>query len=334
MSDQDKAMKTIFNDPVKFADFVNANVFSGAQVITADMVEPLDIEMIIPLKYWKDRFKYFSRVRDVFKSIRWDDGSETFFLCFGVEGQNEIDYTMVHRIMAMNAISYLQMAEGQRKENKASPCGSKYLKSGAEFMSGLKKGQRLPPVITFVFYTGMEPWNAPLSLYEAVEIPDELKKYVPDYHINLVWGADKEGLENYKSSLYNIIKFLWLSRTGEIDMAEDMSMSAEEAVAVAKLSGNKQLEKIVREKRGEVNMPNELVRVLNERADEKARQMAGPMAEKMAGPIAEKMAEKMAEQKDKETAISLYKDANMTSDTISRTLRRPVSEIETWISEP
>ena len=42
------------------------------------------------------------------------------------------------------------------------------------------------PVVTIVLYFGKTPWKKPLSLYDALEISDDLKPFVSDYKINLI----------------------------------------------------------------------------------------------------------------------------------------------------
>ena len=42
------------------------------------------------------------------------------------------------------------------------------------------------PVVTIVLYYGKQPWNVPSSLYEAMDIPEELRPLVSDYHANII----------------------------------------------------------------------------------------------------------------------------------------------------
>ena len=42
------------------------------------------------------------------------------------------------------------------------------------------------PVVTIVLYFGKTPWKKPLSLYDVLEISDDLKPFVNDYKINLI----------------------------------------------------------------------------------------------------------------------------------------------------
>lgn len=62
-----------------------------------------------------------------------------------------------------------------------------------EFLSGLRKDDKLIPIITAVVYLGGEPWDGPQSLYEMLDIKNEdLKKFIPNYWINLISPADMD----------------------------------------------------------------------------------------------------------------------------------------------
>lgn len=66
----------------------------------------------------------------------------------------------------------------------------KRLKTPGEFLSGLKKEDRLHPMISICVYYGEDDWDGPLSLIDMLNIPEELKSIVADYKMNLV--QDKE----------------------------------------------------------------------------------------------------------------------------------------------
>lgn len=62
-----------------------------------------------------------------------------------------------------------------------------------EFLSGLRKGDKLIPIITAVVYFGDEPWDGPRSLFEMLDVRDErLYRFLSDYKLNLISPADME----------------------------------------------------------------------------------------------------------------------------------------------
>lgn len=59
-----------------------------------------------------------------------------------------------------------------------------------KYANGMPKGTKLVPVVSLVFYIGAEKWDGPRSLYEMLDIPDNMKGWamqtMPDYKINLI----------------------------------------------------------------------------------------------------------------------------------------------------
>ena len=89
------------------------------------------------------------------------------------------------RMLLYDSVQYGDQLKKKRKDNKK----AKNLKSSAEFLSGIHKGEQLTPVVSVVFYYGDSPWDGPLSLEEMICLPDdaaELKEYLPRYKVHLV----------------------------------------------------------------------------------------------------------------------------------------------------
>ena len=103
------------------------------------------------------------RIRNIERDVakRWIR-NQIRIACFGIENQSGADRDEVLRVYAYDGAEYrIQLL----KENKNNP---RY------------------PVITLVLYFGYDNhWNAPLTLHEAIDIPDFLKPFVPDIRINL-----------------------------------------------------------------------------------------------------------------------------------------------------
>ena len=65
--------------------------------------------------------------------------------------------------------------------------------SGNEFLSGMAKDEKLNPVTTIVFYHGEDPYDGCTNLHDMLEFNKEnktFKRFVADYHINLIKGDD------------------------------------------------------------------------------------------------------------------------------------------------
>lgn len=73
-----------------------------------------------------------------------------------------------------------------------------------EFLSGLRKGDKLIPIITAVVYLGDSTWDGPRSLFEMLEVPDRrMYNYLNDYKLNLISPMDmsEEDFEKFHTDL-------------------------------------------------------------------------------------------------------------------------------------
>lgn len=163
-----------FNDV--FADIINGVLFDGKQVVSEHALENV-----------KDRSQYkFNNIiheqeRDLAK--RWIP----YKICFALYGlEHETD---AEPYMPMRIIGY----------------------DGAAYRGQLTKRERDRPnfpVITIVLYFGTKHWDQPRTLYECMNIQENLKPFVSDYKINVVEVAfldDK--LDNFHSDFRIIAEY-------------------------------------------------------------------------------------------------------------------------------
>ena len=126
--------------------------------------------------------------RDVLK--KWVK-KNACILMVGVENQTQKDGTISLRIMNYNASVYQRLLSHKRP---------------------------LVPVITFVLYFGLEkPWEKAKSIYELIEVPGALEKFIPDFRAKVIdLGAlEDETIESFQSDMKEIAKFIKLSRQGK-----------------------------------------------------------------------------------------------------------------------
>ena len=133
-----------------FADLVNGALYHGKQIVKPEELTEQDGEL-----------RSISE-RDIRKTIRdkvklWNG---TVFAIFAVENQTEVDYHMVLRAMLAESMAYdKQWKKRKAKYEKerpdrlknAEPTSTetdKYRLTDAEFLSGMKKGDKYIPVIT------------------------------------------------------------------------------------------------------------------------------------------------------------------------------------------
>ena len=63
----------------------------------------------------------------------------------------------------------------------------------AEFLSGMKKDDKLKPVITLVLNLSGKPWDGPVELHEILNVKNKkLLQYINNYRLNIVSPAEIE----------------------------------------------------------------------------------------------------------------------------------------------
>ena len=166
MGEKDIAEKNFeaYNDV--FADIANGSMFHGEQIIKADRL----IDARTSSQYKDDGKTLHEQERDVAKFCL-DAGCHIRLALLGIENQTVVDLDMPLRVIGYDGASYREEINQDFYE-----CDGK----------GGKRRRKRYPVLTIVLYFGVRPWNKPLSLYDAVEVPDYLKPFVSDYKINVV----------------------------------------------------------------------------------------------------------------------------------------------------
>lgn len=202
MAEHDIIIRKYMEDKERFSDLMNGSLFDGQAIVKEENLEQIQGESSIYLMDKNKKRKSVIRYRDVVM--------KTDYAIFAVENQMNIHYAMPVRNMLYDALSYAEQVEQIRKEHKRK--GDKL--SGEEFLSGMKKGDVIYPVITVVIYYGEKEWDASLDLYGMMEIEkkglitEKLKEVLPNYKMNLIHAGNVEHPENYKSSLQLVFGML------------------------------------------------------------------------------------------------------------------------------
>ena len=186
-----------------FADVFNYMFFQGEERIVSENLFEKDTVQIFNSLDKKDKIK-INRMRDVLKCCILKSDSHMDYLLLGIENQSDINYAMPVRIMLYDALSYTIQVEQIAKDNKA----MKKYNNTAEFISGFLKEDRIKPVCTVVIYFGPKEWDAPRSLYEMLELDDELKKYIPDFKINLIIPREIDDFSKFETELGKVLQFI------------------------------------------------------------------------------------------------------------------------------
>ena len=152
MQELDIAQKVLEDHKDVFADIVNGLLFQGREV-----VKVTDLEGAGVVSSYKAKGQLRRKERDVAKYWR---GGQIRIAMLGLENQKTVDYDMPLRIISYDGTEY-----GKQVRNK-------------------DQKERYP-VITLVLYFGPGHWKAPKDLHSRLKMPEEVKKYVSNYEINV-----------------------------------------------------------------------------------------------------------------------------------------------------
>ena len=155
-----------------FADIINGCLFSGEEIIKEDELSPGPTA-----SHYKDAQGTLSeQIRDVCKFSN-KDGRR--YCIFGIENQSVSCNTMPMRVMGYDFAMYRHEVKELIAENERNG-------TNVEYGQVIPDGQKIAPVISVVMYYGKGKWTGPRTLYDMLNIPDELKKYVSDYKLNII----------------------------------------------------------------------------------------------------------------------------------------------------
>ncbi|MDO5408415.1 MAG: hypothetical protein Q4F28_13965 [Eubacteriales bacterium] len=220
-----------------FADLWNGTMYGGRQVVQPEDLEWIPNEQGVVFVDHKEKRRTVQRYRDINMRVR--KGARMAVLA--CENQERVHYAMPVRNMLYDALEYLrqlQEIETLRRERGE-------LMDGDEFLSGIKKEDRIVPAVTMVLYWGRkEEWDGCKSLHELMGLDGdeewirELKEYIPDYKLNIVYANALEHPENFHTCLQHIFSMLKYNsdkkllyeyakqHREEIDQMDDVALTA------------------------------------------------------------------------------------------------------------
>lgn len=128
------------------------------------------------------------------------------FALIGIENQWNVHYAMPVRIMGYDFLTY----DSQLKRIKKVHERKKDL-SGAEYIAGFSKKDKLHPAITLLLYYGKEPWDGPRCLSDMIDwedVPQEIKEKTADYPLYLVDVRRFKNMEDLETDVKLVFGFL------------------------------------------------------------------------------------------------------------------------------
>ena len=236
MKDKDITQKVLekYNDV--FADILNVLLFNGR-----DVVEESTLTDALPMSMLKIDGRVRSQERDIAKYWR---KSKINVALLGLENQTTPNKLMPLRVLGYDGAEYVKQS---RKENIDK---AKY------------------PVITLVLYLGYEKeWNYPKTLFEVLDIDEDIKPYVNDFKINLFEIAylDKEKINLFKSDFRILADYLYRMRVNKDYIADETTIEHVEELLtlMSAMTGDNRFEETINDLKGKekINMCEVLDRV-------------------------------------------------------------------------
>ena len=186
----DTLTKKYMSNPDIFADAFNYLIYNGRQVIKPDELR-IEDTTVTAVPYGADEKDKLpvQKIRDNMKKWITMRDDRAVYVLLGCENQDKVHYAMPVRNMLYDGISYTAQVEKTRKSYKClktSEDGLIISLTSEEFLSGFRKEDKLIPVITAVILFNDKEWDAPTSIHEMLDTPDELLPFIADYKLNLI----------------------------------------------------------------------------------------------------------------------------------------------------
>ena len=187
---KDVGWKAYFQDNRRYADIINGLGCKGKQLVKPEDLHEADTEAR-------------GKARDLLRKTAFGMN----FAIIGIENQEEVDYEFPLRNLHYEVNRYEKQAAKIRKEVRENAKGL----SAGEYLYRFRKENKLYPVITFVLYSGKEPWDGPICLHDILDfsdIPEALKNMTADYSVNLIDIRRMEDTSIFQTDLKHVFDFI------------------------------------------------------------------------------------------------------------------------------
>lgn len=211
----DTVTKDFISDAGVFADVFNYYIYGGQQVIMPEQLVERDSAKIalpygtggavVPIQKFRDVQKLYAAMTD----------GKLEYILYGAENQSEIHYAMAVKNNLYDALDYAGQVEEAAKSHRRAKKQEQKKPNSGEFLGGFWKEDRLIPSITLTIYFGAEEWDAPLSLFDMMEVTDtRILSCMDNYHVRLIAPAlmADEEIMKFQSSLREVMLFIKYSK--------------------------------------------------------------------------------------------------------------------------
>jgi hypothetical protein len=217
----DSAGQIYFSNPVYFADAFNFLLYGGERVIDPGRLRELDTTEVTAVNGGNAKANV-QKTRDLLRMWGAMEDDNAVYVMLGLELQGLVHYAMPVRSALYDAIGYANqvsnIARSYRKDAREKEEADVTVENGtvkikltdAEFLSGLRKGDKLVPIVTAVVHLGDKPWDGPRSLLDMLDLPDgRLRRFLNDYRLNLISPAemDEGEFDKFGTDLGDALRF-------------------------------------------------------------------------------------------------------------------------------
>ena len=211
MGRKDMAAKALMRRDEEFADAFNTLFRRAGFSVDARSLVERNPETVVPAG-WR-RGGWMARANDIVNEgiVRRLGNTDCVLMC--LENQSETALDMPLRNLLSAGGRWEVCRERQEEGNLA----GKRLEDSAEFLSGLRHGELLPPVVVMALYFGRKPWSGPMRLQDMVDVRNpELRAFMADCPTNVVSIVDlaEDEVWGMRSHLRPMS---WLLRTQDDD---------------------------------------------------------------------------------------------------------------------
>ena len=258
----DTILKNFWKDNQRFADLFNTVLFNSDPVLKPSDLKEVDTDVSSIIKF-NGHIETVQRILDVVRKTAFG----VDFIIWGLENQKKIHYAMPLRHMLADALIYLKEYNEIAARNKK----EKSYNTSDEFLSSLKKEDRLHPVISLCIYYGEKDWDGPFDLLDMMIVPDNLKFIISNYKMNLIEVRKSENLlfENEDIDIvFKMVRSIYNDDyNGFYKAYKDQSVSVEVGLTVGSIVNSQAIinQALSMEKEGgNINMCEALQRWLDE----------------------------------------------------------------------
>ncbi|MBP5674133.1 MAG: Rpn family recombination-promoting nuclease/putative transposase [Victivallales bacterium] len=188
MDRTDEPAKLFLTKNQVFADLVDFALRHSGFKVDRQSLQDRNPEGIIQCPW--NSLKYKVCDNDLLKGLVVKHSDKATWMLVATEHQSYVSNTMPLRNLITAAAHWDGIRRSLEDEHR-----KLHDLRGDDFLSGMARKDRLPPLLVFVLYYGLEPWNGPMRLSDIIDCPPELKPFMADCPTNVISPRELKPVE-------------------------------------------------------------------------------------------------------------------------------------------